>query len=347
MQTGILLINLGTPIAPTTTAVRKYLRSFLSDHRVIEISRWIWLPLLYSLVLLFRPRLTAKKYQSIWTKRGSPLLFHTQDQARALEETLQKRHPSSSVTVKYAMRYSEPSIENALQELQSLGCQHIIALPLYPQYAASSTATALDCVYRSLQRMRNMPSLTAVKDFHTDQGYLDALEKHIRAYWSTHGKADHLLISFHGLPVRMVEKGDPYFDQCKNTALLLVQRLGLSETDYTVAFQSRFGTAQWLQPATNSSLITLAQRGIKNLHVICPGFVSDCLETLEEIAIEGKTVFEENGGNEYHYIPCLNENPDWINALADLCHHYIVKPYRQYTPPSRNRGRSTKNSVGK
>ena len=346
MQTGILLINLGTPIAPTTGAVRKYLRAFLSDQRVIEIPRWIWLPLLYSVILPFRPKVTAEKYRTIWTKRGSPLLFHTQDQALALEKIFKQRN-HSPVIVRYAMRYSPPSVESALQELQNLGCQHIIVLPLYPQYAASSTATALDSVYRSLLKMRNMPALTVVKDFHNDEGYLDALEKHIRAYWAIHGKAEHLLISFHGLPVRMIEKGDPYFDQCHTTASLLVERLGLNKNEYSVAFQSRFGKAQWIQPATDTSLQALAQRGVKKLQVICPGFVSDCLETLEEIAMEGKEIFEENGGNEYHYIPCLNENSDWINALADLCQQYIVQPNQQDTPPSRTRGRGAKNSVGK
>lgn len=324
MQTGILLINLGTPTAPTTGAVRKYLRSFLSDPRVIEISRWLWLPLLYCLVLLYRPTLSARKYRSIWTKRGSPLLSHTQDQAYALEKALHARK-LSSIRVSYAMRYSAPSIDSALHEFQRLGYQHIIALPLYPQYAASSTATALDCVYRSVQKMRNMPALTTIKEFHANTGYLHALEMQIRTYWEEHGQAEHLLISFHGLPVRMVEKGDPYFEQCKNTALLLAHRLELTKTQYTIAFQSRFGKAQWLQPSTNEILKTLAQQGIKKLNVICPGFVADCLETLEEIAIEGKNIFIDNGGDEYHYIPCLNENANWINALADLCQQHI--PY--------------------
>lgn len=322
MQTGILLINLGTPAAPTAKAVRKYLRIFLSDHRVIEIPRLVWLPILYAFVLPFRALSSAKKYQSIWTTDGSPLMYNTRAQQEALEQALQSQGLENT-RVTYAMRYGTPSIHTGLTSLINQGCQRIIALPLYPQYAASSTASALDIVFQHLQTMRNIPELCTINSFHTDKGYIQALAKQIRQHRQQH-HTEHLLMSFHGLPQAMIEKGDPYFEQCQQTAKLLALELGLASNAYSVSFQSRFGKAKWISPSTNDTLALLASNGIKNLHIVCPGFVSDCLETLEEIAMEGEEVFLSHGGEQYHYIPCLNTEPDWINTLVNLCKPYLT-----------------------
>jgi ferrochelatase len=274
--------------------------------------------------------MSAKKYQAIWTARGSPLAFHTQDQAKALQQVLLERG-LSHLQVTYAMRYGSPSIQRAINTLLDQGCEHIMALPLYPQYAASSTASALDKVYTSLQSMRNMPALYTVKAFHTHPAYLSALAHQIQNYWQQHGQGEHLVMSFHGVPVATIKKGDPYFDHCIGTARALASALALKEDAYTVAFQSRFGKAEWLQPSTNATLTDLAQQGVKKVDIVCPGFVADCLETLEEIAIEGKQIFELNGGSIYHYIPCLNKDEDWIKALADLCQQHL--PAGLHAPP--------------
>ena len=330
-HTGIVLINLGTPSAPTTRAVRQYLREFLSDSRVVELPRALWLPLLYCVVLILRPAMSAKKYQKIWTNRGSPLLFHTQDQAQALQKELFGRG-LSHLRVSYAMRYGRPSIKEAVAALIAQGCQQIMALPLYPQYAGSSTGSALDGIYASLRTMRNMPALYTVKAFYNDQGYISALKNQIHNYWQQYGQGEHLVMSFHGVPVATIKKGDPYLEQCLGTASSLAAALALDEQQYTVAFQSRFGKAKWLTPSTNDSLKHLAQKGIKKVDIICPGFVADCLETLEEIVIEGKHIFELSGGSTYHYIPCLNTNEDWIIALADLCQQQLPAWLRSCPP---------------
>jgi ferrochelatase len=321
-QMGIVLINLGTPFAPTTSAVRQYLREFLSDSRVVELPRWLWLPLLYCVVLILRPPKSAKKYQQIWTSRGSPLSFHTQDQAQALQRELLDRG-LSHLHVTYAMRYGSPHIQEAIDALITQGCKEIMVLPLYPQYAASSTASALDAVYTSLQSRRDMPALYTINTFYDNPGYITALKNQIHHYWQQHGQGEHLVMSFHGVPVATIKKGDPYFDQCMGTAASLASALALEPHQYTVAFQSRFGKAEWLKPSTDEILKHLAQTGIKKLDIVCPGFVADCLETLEEIAIEGKQIFELNGGSVYHYIPCLNKSEDWIKALADLCQQQL------------------------
>ena len=312
---GILLVNLGTPSAPTAPAVRRYLAEFLSDPRVVEIPRALWLPILYGVVLLVRPARSARKYAEVWTAEGSPLAVHTSRQATLLAAAL----PAGSTVVAHAMRYGEPSIEAALDGMRAGGCDRILVVPLYPQYAASTTASTLDAVCGWLAGARNVPEVRFVKHFHDHPAYVGALASGVRKHWERHGRADRLLISFHGLPRLALERGDPYHCECHATARLLADALGLDEKHYAVTFQSRFGRAEWLQPYTEPTLVALAREGVRSVDVVCPGFVSDCLETLEEIGIGARGAFLSNGGAEFRLVPCLNESPEWITALATIC----------------------------
>ena len=316
-KTGVLLINLGTPEAPTKQALRVYLKEFLSDPRVVEIPRPIWWLILNAIILNTRPKKSAEKYAQIWTSEGSPLKVHTQRQTKLLEGYLRERIQSPYM-VEYAMRYGKPSIADTLMRMKTQGCERILVVPLYPQYAASSTATAFDAVFKTLAQMRNMPAVRMVKHYHDHPKYIAALAQSVREYWMLKGRPDKLIISFHGVPRYTLDKGDPYHCECQKTGRLLTQALGLNESQYQITFQSRFGRAKWLQPYTAPTLEQLGKQGIKRVDVICPGFVSDCLETLEEIAMEGKASFLNAGGAEFHYIPSLNERSDWITALADI-----------------------------
>ncbi len=316
-RTGVLLINLGTPEAPTSAALRAYLKEFLWDRRVVEIPRVFWWPILNGVILTTRPKHSAEKYASIWTPEGSPLLVHTERLAGLLREELARRAPVP-VLVEYAMRYGHPSVAAGLEKLKEQGCDRVLALPLYPQYAASSSGTALDAVYQVLLRMRNAPELRTVRHFHDHPGYIAALRYSVERHWAEYGRPEMLLMSFHGVPRRSLDLGDPYHCECRKTARLLAESLGLTEKEYRLAFQSRFGRAQWLKPYMSEVLTELGGRKMRRVDVICPGFVADCLETLEEIAIEGKATFLNAGGGEYHYIPALNERAPWCAALADL-----------------------------
>ena len=316
-NTGVLLINLGTQDAPTPTALRPYLKEFLSNRRVIEVPRLIWWPILYGFILPFRPKQSAEKYALIWTAEGSPLKVHTERQTALLAEML-RNTVSNKLVVEYAMNIGNPSVTSVLNKMKSAGCDRILVIPLFPQYAASSTAAAMDAVFAALNHMRNMPAIRTVKQYHDHPGYIAALAQNIREYWEQHGQPDKLIISFHGVPRKNLDKGDPYFCFCQKTGRLLAEALNLEQSQYQVCFQSRFGRAQWLQPYTAEILENLGKNQIRRVDIVCPGFVSDCLETLEEIAIEGKKIFIEAGGKEYHYIPCLNERADWIAALADI-----------------------------
>ncbi len=317
-STGILLINLGTPDAPTATALRPYLRAFLSNSRVIEIPRIIWWPILYGFILPFRPRQSAEKYASIWTSEGSPLKVHTERQTALLAEKLHNTLNNAPLIVEYAMNIGNPSVASVLDKMKSAGCSRILVIPLFPQYAASSTAAAMDAVFAALGTMRNMPAIRTVKQYHDHPGYIAALAQNIRDYWEQHGQPDQLIISFHGIPHKNIEKGDPYYYFCQTTGRLMAEALNLDQSQYQICFQSRFGRAQWLQPYTAETLENLGKAQTRRVDVVCPGFVSDCLETLEEIAVEGKKIFTDAGGKAYHYIPCLNERGDWIAALADI-----------------------------
>lgn len=316
-NTGILLINLGTPDAPTPAALRPYLKEFLSNRRVIEVPRLIWWPILHGFILPFRPKQSAEKYALIWTSEGSPLKVHTERQTALLAEMLHKT-VSNKLVVEYAMNIGNPSVASVMNKMKSAGCDRILIVPLFPQYAASSTAAAMDAVFAALNQMRNMPAIRTVKQYHDHPGYITALAQNIRDYWEQHGQPDKLIISFHGVPRRNLDKGDPYFCFCQKTGRLLAEALNLELSQYQVCFQSRFGRAQWLQPYTAETLENLGKSQTRRVDIVCPGFVSDCLETLEEIAIEGKKIFIEAGGKEYHYIPCLNERTDWIAALAEI-----------------------------
>ena len=318
-RTAVLLVNLGTPAAPDARAVRRFLREFLSDPRVVEIPRFIWWPILYGLVLPFRPRRTAAKYAAIWSEQGSPLMAYSKQQASLLRGYLGQR--GLDIEVALAMRYGEPSIASALTELRQKSVDRLLVIPMYPQYSATTTASVFDAVADQVKTLRNVPEIRWVKHFHDHAGYIEALKRSVLDHWTRFGAlgpGGKLVISFHGVPKRTLDLGDPYHCECQKTGRLLANALGLGAGDYVVTFQSRFGRAEWLQPYTAPTLRNLAANGCERVDVICPGFAADCLETLEEIAIEGKNEFLSAGGKQFHYIACLNGAPAFIAALADL-----------------------------
>jgi ferrochelatase len=321
-RTAVVLVNLGTPDAPTAAAVRPYLKQFLSDPRVVEIPRAVWWFILQGVILPFRSGKSAEKYAEIWTAEGSPLRVHTEKQALLLRGYLGER--GHDVQVAYAMRYGNPSLPQVLDQLKADGCERILILPAYPQYSGTTTASTFDAVFRHYARVRNMPELRIVKHYHDHDGYIQALRQSVLAYWEMHGTPDKLVMSFHGVPKRTLLLGDPYHCECHKTARLLAMQLGLSKDQYMVTFQSRLGRAEWLQPYTAPTLQSLAKSGAKRVDVICPGFVSDCLETLEEIDREGRRDFLSAGGHEFHYIPCLNESPAWIAALSEIAEQHML-----------------------
>ena len=316
-KTGILLVNLGTPDAPTAKAVRPYLKQFLGDPRVVEIPRAVWWLILNGIILNTRPRKSAEKYASIWLNTGSPLRIHTEKQAVLLKGFLGERTRSPFI-VDFAMTYGNPSIPAALLRLKEQNCQRLLIVPMFPQYAASAAGPVFDQVFAALQKMRNLPALRTVKHFHDHPGYIGALAANIQDYWKKNGRPEKLLMSFHGVPQYTLDKGDPYHCECHKTARLLAEALGLNAEQYTVSFQSRFGKAEWVKPYTTATLKELGRQKTRRVDMVCPGFVADCLETLEEIAMEGRQDFLHAGGGEYHYIPCLNDNDLWIHALTDL-----------------------------
>jgi ferrochelatase len=313
---GVLLCNLGTPDAPTAAATRRYLAQFLGDRRVVEIAPALWQPLLRGVILPARAAKSAAKYRRIWTPEGSPLLVHSRQQQALLSACLRERGQPASVRL--GMRYGQPSIATQLDEFKREGCGRILIVPLYPQYCASTTASVIDAVGAWTRQARWVPQLRWVSHFHDHPGYIGALADTVRAHWQAHGQPDKLLISFHGVPERGIRLGDPYQRQCLHTARLLAARLALAEGAWMVTFQSRFGRAKWLEPATQAVLQQLGQAGTPRVDVICPGFVTDCLETLEEIALEGRAAFLAAGGQAFHYLPCLNGHPAWLAALADI-----------------------------
>ena len=285
--------------------MRRYLAEFLSDPRVVELPRWLWLPILHGIVLQTRPAKSAKKYASVWTPEGSPLAVHTIRQTELLRAALAQRR------IEYAMRYGSPTIAEGLKKLS--GCSSVIVLPLYPQFSRSTTETIRDVIGKL-----SGPRVAMVESFHDHPGYVGALAAGIQRHWAAHGRGEKLVMSFHGLPKRAVDRGDPYQDQCLATAKILAGSLRLAPAEYLVTFQSRFGAAEWLQPYTEPTLRQLAKSGTRRVDVVCPGFVSDCLETLEEIAMQSRAAFLEAGGSEFHALPCLNEAPEWIEALAKI-----------------------------
>jgi ferrochelatase len=315
--TGVLLVNLGTPEEPTPAAVRRYLREFLMDPRVVAIPRPIWWIILNLFVLPFRPARTAHKYAAIWTPDGSPLRVYLMRQAQLLRgylgERLKRPYP-----VVAAMRYGRPSIADGLAELKFRGCERVLVLPLYPQYSQSTTASVGDALERTLKRMDPAPDIRVVQDFHAHPAYVKAIAKAVNAYWMKHGRPDKLVMSFHGLPKAAVERGDPYEAQCRASAELIATELGWNDARTVVSFQSRFGAQEWLRPYTSETLAQLGGDGTGRVDVICPGFTADCLETLEEIAMLGRDTFKAAGGKDFHYIPTTNDTPPWMTALAIL-----------------------------
>lgn len=313
---GVILVNLGTPDEPTAPAIRKYLREFLSDPRVIEIPKLLWWPILNGPILMARPRKLVPRYKSVWMEGGSPLMVYTQRQTEGLREFFAQR--GLAVEVETGMRYGEPSIKNAMLRLRERGCEHLLVVPLYPQYASSTTATVVDEVTRVASHMRDQPAMRFIKRFHTDPAFIHPLGDKIAAFWQQHGKPQKLVMSFHGLPRQCVDMGDPYCRDCYETARALAQYLGLSDDAYQVTFQSRFGPAKWLEPYTEPTLQKLAQQGVTEIDVVCPGFLADCLETLEEIQVEVCETFMHAGGKQFRYIPALNDDQAWIHSLGDM-----------------------------
>jgi ferrochelatase len=328
--TGVLLCNLGTPDAPTAPAVRRYLAEFLSDPRVVEIPRAVWLPLLYGVILPLRASKSAAKYASIWTPEGSPLKVWTERQAGLLHGWLGRR--GHRVAVEYAMRYGGPSIAAQLAALQARGATRVLVLSAYPQYSGTTTASVIDAVNTWSARERNVPEMRFVNRYHDDSGYLQALAGRIERHWSEHGRPDKLLMSFHGVPERTLHLGDPYHCECRKTGRLLAEQLNLAADEWTLSFQSRFGRAKWLEPSTEATLHALAAKGVGRVDVVCPGFTSDCLETLEEIAQEGRAGFLAAGGKDFHYIPCLNDEPGWISALGAIAERHLAGWETQAAP---------------
>ncbi|EKD73403.1 MAG: hypothetical protein ACD_45C00325G0002 [uncultured bacterium] len=308
---GILLSNIGTPDNPTPSAVRRYLKEFLSDKRIVEIPRAIWWPILHGFILRFRPKKSASLYQQIWTAQGSPLLTHSRQLAEALEKKL-------NLPVALGMHYGNPSIQSALEALRKKNINKLFILPLYPQYSATTTATTVDKTAHVLKKWRNIPEIHLINDYADNTNYINSISQSIYTAWTQQGRADYLLFSFHGIPKRYSDAGDPYQERCKTTVELIAKELNLRPDEYSLAFQSRLGRAAWLQPYTDHMLKSLPQKGIKHLQVVCPGFAVDCLETLEEIAMRGKKQFLENGGKVFNYIPALNNSDAHIETFANI-----------------------------
>lgn len=316
-QTALLLVNLGTPEQPTTESVRRYLCEFLSDPRVVQIPRPVWWLILHLGVLRTRPAKSAKAYKTVWTERGSPLMVFTQDLTSALREELNLRG-AGEIMVDFAMRYGKPSIPDELNRLKVLGIKNFIVLPLYPQYAAATTASIYDKVVETFSQWKHVPDFKFISDYHLDPGYIAAIAASIEQYWQAHGKSQLLLFSLHGLPAVSRKQGDPYYDQCVATTKAVAAKLGLADDAWKLVFQSRFGFQKWLQPYCVEVLKQLPKQGIKSVDVVCPGFAVDCLETLEEIAIANKEIFIEAGGESYRYIPALNASAEHARVMAGL-----------------------------
>ena len=319
--TGILITNLGTPDQATPSSVRRYLAEFLSDPRIIEAPRWLWWLILHGVILRIRPRPVAKAYQKVWTgprtEQGSPLLNISQKQQALLQKAITP-HFKGKVKVELAMRYGNPSIKTALLNLKKASAQRILLLPLYPQYSATTTASTFDAVVDELKTWRWIPEFRMVQHYHDHELYIQALVTSITSHQAQHGKAERLLFSFHGLPQRYLEQGDPYFCECHKTARLVAEKMGLAENQWFLAFQSRFGREEWLKPYADKTLIKWAKEGVKSVQVCCPGFSADCLETLEEINVENRDYFLNAGGEKFEYIPALNDAIEHIGMMGQL-----------------------------
>ena len=313
-KVGVLLMNLGTPESCDTADVRAYLKEFLSDQRVVELPKALWQPILRGAILPRRPKASAANYRKVWTEQGSPLAVILAAQTQAVREYFQ--HLGKEVIVDFAMTYGEPSITSQIEALKAQGVGRLLVLPLYPQYSGSATAAALDKLYADLQHQRNTPSLRVLSRYGNRSGYISAMSHHLRTQAPNLQHYDKILFSYHGIPQLHVDAGDPYLDECLETSQLLAEHVGLQADHYITAFQSRFGKAKWIGPSTQDLLQSLPQQGVRKLAVFCPGFSADCLETLEEIAISGQELFLHAGGEQFDYIPCLNTEVVWTEALC-------------------------------
>ncbi|QTH63678.1 ferrochelatase [Psychrosphaera ytuae] len=317
---GVLFTNLGTPDAPTPGALKPYLKEFLSDPRVVEVPRVIWWMVLNGVILPFRSRRSAGAYKTVWTERGSPLMFNTEAISNGVAKRLENR---SDIIVDFAMRYGNPSIESKLTGLLNRGARKVVVVPLYPQYSATTTASTFDAVAEVLRKTRFIPELRFVNHYTDSEKWLNALVNKVKAHWQEHGRADKLIFSYHGIPARYWHNGDPYACQCHKTSRLLAERLGLDKDEYMTCFQSRFGKEEWVKPYLDETLKGLPEQGVKSVQVMCPGFSADCLETIEEIGEENHEYFMEAGGQRYEYIECLNDDKGHIDALVDIVEQQI------------------------
>ncbi|BCL68880.1 ferrochelatase [Vibrio nigripulchritudo] len=313
---GILLANLGTPDEPTAPAVKRFLAQFLMDKRVVDLTRWLWCPLLHGIILPTRSPRVAKLYKTVWMDDGSPLMVYSKLQALALKESL-------DVPVELGMTYGNPSLQSGIERLMEQGCKEIIVLPLFPQYSSTTTAAVSDGLTDAFKKMPEIPGYTVIRDYHDHPMYIKALADSVRAHWEKHGQSEYLLCSYHGIPKRYADNGDIYPRHCEATTRLLAQELELDEKQIGMTYQSRFGREEWLQPYTDETMEALPSRGTKKLQVITPAFSVDCLETLEEIAEENKEIFMEAGGEDYQYIPCLNADPSHIEMMKAVINPYL------------------------
>lgn len=316
-KTGILLINLGTPDAPTPAALRRYLGEFLWDKRLVDLPRPLWWLILHGIILRTRPAKSARAYRGVWSEEGSPLLVISRQQQQGLQSLLDETE-AGRYHVALGMRYGNPSIASALDEFRNRDIDELVILPLYPQNSCSTTGSSFDAVAQVMQQHRFVPSQRFIADYHEHPLYIDALANTVRQAWQQHAQPDKLVISFHGTPMRFRDEGDAYYEQCKTTARLLAEELGLGAEQWLLSFQSRFGKEEWLQPYTDVTLKSLPAQGVKSIDVICPGFSADCLETLEEIAVENRDYFMQAGGECYNYIPALNDSVQHLSLLKKL-----------------------------
>jgi ferrochelatase len=314
---GVLVTNLGTPQAPTKQALKPYLKEFLSDPRVVEVPRLLWWMILNLVILNIRPKRSAKAYETVWTEQGSPLMVHTQNQAEAIKQQLQQKW-GDKIVVDFAMRYGQPSVADTIDKMLQAGVRKLLVLPLYPQYCASTTASTFDAVAAAMTNRRWMPELRFVTEYNNFPDYIQAVADKIRHHWQTHKRTDKLIFSYHGIPKRYLTNGDPYHCQCHKTSRLIAENLGLDKDQYLTTFQSRFGREEWLKPYTDHTLMAMPKEGVKSVQIVCPGFSSDCLETIEEIGEENREYFIEAGGERYEYIEALNSDPQHISALVKL-----------------------------
>jgi ferrochelatase len=321
-RVGILLVNLGTPTEPEAGPVRRFLKQFLSDPRVVEYPRWLWWLILNGVILRIRPSRSAEAYRKIWTDDGSPLMIYSQRVAAGIQEELDARLPEAA-RVELAMSYGDPSISDAVDRLLAAGARRLLVLPMYPQYSGTTTASVIDAVTRKMNSLRWVPELRFVNQYHDEPGYIDALVASIREFWKQHGRGERLMFSFHGVPRKTLISGDPYHCQCRKTARLVVESLGLADEEWVLSFQSRVGREEWLTPYTDETVEQLGKQGLGRLDVVCPGFSADCLETLEEIAMQNAELFVESGGESLHYVPALNDRNDHISFMTDLVQRHI------------------------